>query len=386
MNPMELPEFASLAQAFVEATSSVVSGRTINIMDVDGTIVASTEKQRIGTCHYGAKEAALTGKPVRIDETNIDRYPGAKVGYNLPIFDGDKIIGVVGMFGTEDEIKDAANLLGVYVTQYFRQQLLFQEKNQQQEMRQRLLALYILGGQERQEEERQLAQALGFHLAAPFMLLGLRCVDPAQEPTACHLQEQVRDALGPLELLSHTTLWGMQDRTLVILHTLASGKHPMEDGVTAKLVRLAREKGTVRLAVSHCCESASEIPEAAREVMLLLELKEGLVHTMEQGEDRVHYFLQRLLPHGGSSYGRRLAEKLDMSVNPGHLDMLLETARTYFEEDNSVERAAKRLAIHKNTLQYRLKRLYESLGLEEEGPFSREFLIRLLLEYREHAE
>lgn len=382
MNPMELPEFASLAQAFVEATSSVVSNRTINIMDVDGTIIASTEKQRIGTCHYGAKEAALTGKPVRIDETNIDRYPGAKMGYNLPIFDGDKVIGVVGMFGTEDEIRDAANLLGVYVTQYFQQQLLFQEKNQQQELRQRLLALYIMGGDQRSEEQRQLVQTLGFHLTAPFVLLGLRCTSAKQDPAACRLLEQARDAIGPLEQLAASTLWGMEDGTLVFIHCLASGKRPMEDSLTMKLCQLVRKKDSIRLAVSHCCEAAEEIPEAAKEITLLLELQDGPVHTMEQAEDRNRYFLRRLLPHGGHSLARRLVAKLELGMEPAHLDVLLETVRVYYAENNSVEKAAKRLAIHKNTLQYRLKRLYTALGVEDDAPFSREFLIRLLLEYK----
>lgn len=37
-------EFSSMAQDFVEATSSLVGGRTINIMDREGTIIASTER------------------------------------------------------------------------------------------------------------------------------------------------------------------------------------------------------------------------------------------------------------------------------------------------------------------------------------------------------
>ena len=44
-------EFSSMAQDFVEATSSLVGGRTINIMDREGTIIASTEQERIGTFH-----------------------------------------------------------------------------------------------------------------------------------------------------------------------------------------------------------------------------------------------------------------------------------------------------------------------------------------------
>lgn len=49
-------EFSNLAQDFVEATSALVGGRTINIMDRNAIIIASTEKGRIGSFH---QETAL---------------------------------------------------------------------------------------------------------------------------------------------------------------------------------------------------------------------------------------------------------------------------------------------------------------------------------------
>ena len=46
-----------------------------------------------------------------------------------------------------------------------------------------------------------------------------------------------------------------------------------------------------------------------------------------------------------------------------------------------MQKASQRLHIHKNTLLYRMKRLYSLLGLEGETPFAREFFIRLILLY-----
>ena len=61
-----------LAKELVEVTSSLVGGRTINVMDTEGIIVASTEAPRIGTFHQGAREAALTGKPVTIRRDQLE--------------------------------------------------------------------------------------------------------------------------------------------------------------------------------------------------------------------------------------------------------------------------------------------------------------------------
>ena len=130
-------EFSSMAQDFVEATSSLVGGRTINIMDREGTIIASTEQERIGTFHQGAAEVIATGKPVLIETKDLPRYPGAKEGYNMPIFLKDELIGVVGIFGCEEQMLNVANLLKVYVTQHFAQQAMAQKQNVESEVRNR---------------------------------------------------------------------------------------------------------------------------------------------------------------------------------------------------------------------------------------------------------
>ena len=109
-----MSEFAKLAQDFVEATSLLVGQRTINIMDQKGIIIASTEKHRIGDFHQGAAEVLETGKPVLIKIEDLPRYPGTKEGYNMPIFLNDEIIGVVGIFGCEEEVQSIANLLRVW--------------------------------------------------------------------------------------------------------------------------------------------------------------------------------------------------------------------------------------------------------------------------------
>ena len=117
-----------MAQDFVEATSALVGHRTINIMDTNAIIIASTEKNRIGTFHQGAAEVLATGKPVLVRKENLAAYPGAREGYNMPIYLEDEMIGVVGMFGDEAEVRDTANLLCVYVSQQFAQFQLAQKQ------------------------------------------------------------------------------------------------------------------------------------------------------------------------------------------------------------------------------------------------------------------
>ena len=166
-----MKEFAQMAQDFVEATSMLVGHRTINIMDQNAIIIASTEKERIGTFHQGAREVLETGKPVLILKENLAQYPGAKEGYNMPIFLDDEIIGVVGIFGCEKEVQNTANLLCVYVSQHFAQYQMAQRQKMETEVRTQLLRSLILGDEKQRENVMQMCDILNLQLEFPFRLV-----------------------------------------------------------------------------------------------------------------------------------------------------------------------------------------------------------------------
>ena len=147
-----MSEFAKLAQDFVEATSLLVGQRTINIMDQKGIIIASTEKHRIGDFHQGScRRFWKSESRCWIKKEDLPRYPGTKEGYNMPIFLNDEIIGVVGIFGCEEEVQSIANLLRVYVTQSFSQFQMTQKQNLEAELRNQLLRLLLFGGESQKE-------------------------------------------------------------------------------------------------------------------------------------------------------------------------------------------------------------------------------------------
>lgn len=82
----------------------------INIMDLHGTIVASTNIKRMNEFHSGALEVIRSGTELILDENNIDLYPSTKPGVNLPIKHHQKILGVVGVSGS---IKDIIRITGL---------------------------------------------------------------------------------------------------------------------------------------------------------------------------------------------------------------------------------------------------------------------------------
>ena len=80
---LKIAELTTFCQDLVEAVSKLLGGRTINIMDLDGIIIASTEKNRIGTLHTGARHVVSSGHELAITEELLPNYPGTKVGWHV---------------------------------------------------------------------------------------------------------------------------------------------------------------------------------------------------------------------------------------------------------------------------------------------------------------
>ena len=373
-------EFSSMAQDFVEATSSLVGGRTINIMDREGTIIASTEQERIGTFHQGAAEVIATGKPVLIETKDLPRYPGAKEGYNMPIFLKDELIGVVGIFGCEEQMLNVANLLKVYVTQHFAQQAMAQKQNVESEVRNRLLSLLLLGDIGQMETIYQLSALIPVQLAFPVKVIMIRAGKRKNTREQMnHYTQLFQNMMWQGTLDRSRDVFGIQNNDCIIIHS--APRHGKADEDLDKIIaQVVREEGLC-IDVSGACPRLEDIPGGMKESNTLISMEGGPVRNLEDSQVKIQYLIYKSLIHGGTKYAEMLYRKLTASQDARQAEVLLVTARVYYQENGSVQKASERLHLHKNTLLYRMKRLFQLLDLENETPFTREFLIRLIFMY-----
>src|SRR5699024_12304595 len=77
----------------------------INIMNLHGIIVSSTDRNRINTLHTGSFEVLKSEKPLIINKSNQYYYQGSKSGINSLIMHLGKSRGVVEESGLLEEEK-----------------------------------------------------------------------------------------------------------------------------------------------------------------------------------------------------------------------------------------------------------------------------------------
>ena len=76
-----------------------------------------------------------------------------------------------------------------------------------------------------------------------------------------------------------------------------------------------------------------------------------------------------------------LEQKLRASASDQEFHTLLNSIETYYNCSHSVTEASAKLFVHKNTLQYRVRKVLETLEVEKIPPFWQEFLVRLVIRH-----
>lgn len=357
-----------LAKELVEVTSSLVGGRTINVMDTEGIIVASTEAPRIGTFHQGAREAALTGKPVTIRRDQLEQYPGAREGCNMPLRVNSSIIGVVGISGDPEEIRDVAHLLEVFAAKYYQLETMLRPRLAESGLRSQLLTQLLTPGGGDPAALRGLMEALNVELRFPVTAVVIAVPEVGLSRTEKKLTQLLSD-MGFLK--KDTDVWGIVKDRMVLL----AGTVPDRD--VSGLWALAQAEPDWRISLGEAVQSANQIVGSYLQAMTMDAALAGPVNDIRELSTRCGYMLART-GHQEADFLEGLAAKLEATFGPEECRGLLLSIRTYYDCDRSVGTAAQKLFIHKNTLQYRIRRVLEVLELTKLPSFWQEYLLRLL--------
>lgn len=359
-----------LAEELVEVTSSLVGGRTINIMNTDGVIIASSERERVGSYHQGAREAARTGKVVNIQKDQLERYPGAKEGCNMPLRVNGTIIGVVGIYGDPDQIRDVAHLLEVYATKYYQLEAMLRPRLAESALRSQLLLSLLSPPNSAMSAANSLLEKLNIHFLFPvYTVVISTSLGLSRAQNAENLCRQL-EKLGFQK--KACDVWGVVDERMVLLCS------ELKERKIASLRELTA--GGYRVSLGMPCGTLWEIQNAYDQASVL-DLSSGeAFNDIRHTSTRCGYLLSRTAVQE-EAFLEGLSQKIADTFGRENGNILLESAEAYYDCGRSVSAAAQRQFIHKNTLQYRVKRILEVLELNKLPPFSQEYLVRLLIEH-----
>ena len=368
----------SSAQQIVEEIGKLVR-QNINLMDETGHIIASNTRARIGSFHIGA---------YRIIQNHLQEYyitpelqaelPGVLQGLNLPIEVDGEVQGVIGITGEYNEVIQYGQIVKKMAEILIRERMALDNRQLDLRVRSRFLEDWILGtGLNNPEALSERGFALGIDIRIP-----RRCI-----VTSPQNREQYTNQLeGQLLLEQIEALVGDQVRgqDCIILRN------------TARQVLLLRRQETA--ALETLCSAIGRAVEEKFGVHMIFGIDGQAedVHTAylqanrawltsAYSDSRITCFealntellLDELSRESKQAYLRKIFGGCTLEQTADYVALL----EAFFAAEGSLQLAAQRLFIHKNTLQYRLKRLAEDTGLDVRKPSQAPSLYLAMLFY-----
>lgn len=359
-----------LARDIVRRTMQIIPFN-VNVMDGQGAILGSGDASRLGQLHDGALLALAQKRTVEIDSLTAEKLLGVKPGINLPLSLNGRIVGVVGLTGEPDQVRQFGELVRLAAEMILEQALL-------------------AGAMQRDIRHRE-----------AFVLELIRCQpggEPALDAWARRLgfqQERAHVVLllqfsrsGPVADVAHTTIQRLQlalaarwPKTLsavtdpyeMVLVEACEDSAREQEQATSLRRRLQQLADWLRtespfscslsmgIALSGCAGVAQSWRCAQTTARIGLQRDPAAV---------VHSYYDLALPVllSGLDQGWQAAELRQPLARLRQIDkgMILRTLEAWFANDCHPVATAQALHIHRNTLDYRLRRIAEVSGLSLE--------------------
>lgn len=145
----------AIADRIVKRTMQIIPN-SVNVMDSEGVIIASGDVGRIGQRHTGAVIALRNDQAVEIDENLAKQWcDEVKAGINLPLHYLGSTIGVVGISGQPQQVRQYAQLVKMAAELIMQQAFELEQERWQRRYREEFVRALLKGSLSTAEIQQQ---------------------------------------------------------------------------------------------------------------------------------------------------------------------------------------------------------------------------------------
>ena len=330
----------------------------INIIDINGRIIASSENSRVDTLHTASAELLRSGADEFAIEDDFS-YKGCRAGINLPLRVDGQTIGVIGITGALDDVAAFGKVIQKLIEVFL---INLQRDNERSEIRQ--FATVFLSeltqntGSMTDQFFQEGWERLGCNKPEFFRAC---CCSISPQPVSSRIADQL-DALGSMiraQLSKTSCIVSMLGDHLCVLAADINSDLLYEYMNNARDIFIQEYKNDAQIAIGPVCHHFSEAAFSYGQARpaLTLALKHGVVlydhHLLDmallQSVDHMNAFLQ-------SSAFSVLSDKRKLEIAT-FIDK-------YIQCNGSISALSEALFIHKNTVQYRISRINTMLNTD----------------------
>jgi carbohydrate diacid regulator len=356
-----------LAQDIVARTMKIIP-YNVNVMDVHGSILASGNPARIGELHAGAMLALAKKLTVEIDDASAKNMHGAQPGINLPLTVNGQLCGAVGLSGAPEQVRQFGELVRLTAEMILEQAQLTGELQRDSRYREAFVLNLINAERYSQASQADLtawARRLGVQFERMHNVFLLELLEPEHtagdsETEVQRLQMRLRArmptaltaAAGPHELVILDFYDAPGPGHERQLHTLSTVLHEECRRPHAVTMGIALS-GIDGVATSYqSARTAARIGRARHPRRARHSYYDQALPVLLSGLDAGWQAAQLRLPI------------TKLQAQDKNKELLRRTLDAWFAHDGHPAATAEALHIHRNTLDYRLRRIGDITGLD----------------------
>ncbi|WP_077306424.1 CdaR family transcriptional regulator [Terribacillus halophilus] len=340
-----------LAQEIVERTMKILN-QNINVMNDEGIIIGSGDKERINQFHAGALVVLEQGESVEIDDASVGSMEGARSGINLPIQFRNQIVGVVGITGEPAQIRNYAELVKMAAELVLEQSVLLERVQWRQRLQSEIVNQLISEDSLDEALLKERAGFLGINLEYPRTAVYVKKTDHS-DMSMQKLVRTIQYEIGKADLVGATF-----NDEIVILKAVNEPKTEL----LSFLKRLSKVIGGNVLI--GCGDLAGNV-QAYKQSFCRAKnatIVGGKLHPERSAYSYEEYQFEILLTKAVEEEDLRAFAYYQQLLDQDKKGELVQTLEAYIREGGELNKIAETLFIHRNTLRYRLEKITELTG------------------------
>jgi sugar diacid utilization regulator len=365
------------SQKIIDALSPIVAPSTLNIFNTEGIILASSDKERIGSFHSGALKASTTKKEVKIYPHEVENYQGAKMGVNTPIIRAGEVIGVVGIYGHPDEVKTISTLLAIISDHFIEQSKAIESSQRRIAIKEDIINIISSGDTPRVKQILDQINKLNINLKTPISLVLIACKDDTDF-------FDVNSNFTKSKLIkSSTDLLLKLNNDYLILKSNVDDLDGFLDNILAAESHLGLDILNISAGTNF-----NKIENIFSSFNIAQSFKYSVWNHRKYNAMNPDELLLILFDKNLNNinlcelYVSQLKEKLD--------DMssiwVYPTIEAYLFEDGRIQGMSEKLNIHKNSCIYRINKIINTLNLENCNTFTIAYFLGMIIQIQKSKD
>ncbi len=334
--------------------------QNINLMDERGIIIASTDPNRIGDFHAGASQV-ISQNLEQLIIRNDTEYTGTLKGINLPIRFENEIVGVIGMTGEYNEVMKYGQILKKMTEILLLENYSKEQKKIDDRIKTRFLDEWLFEDvplYSQQFVER--GARLGFDITIPRRIFVAEITDLKKYSDSAEGQRKIDEVNKIVRRLMEADANNVFTKTASQMICLVPACSDSKMLAVAETIQ-NQIKNTSGLLVMIGIDARSRVLHQA-----YLKAKKALRACSHSQDGSIRFYgdisLEIFTDEISQSSKKEFLQRIFRGIHEDDIASWVHLLRTYLSANGSINETAAQLYIHKNTLQYKLRRLYEQTG------------------------